>query len=389
MQMNSTGFAPDTTDPGCGTGVNNGQSAASTYVAAPTTPWAHQGLSQGVTYNAYHTPVPKNYEWSLGVQREFARDFLGEVTYVGNHGWGFIFPVDIDQVPVSQLGANDQQYEPYPLYGSITGSTNNAETNYNALEGVLSKRLSYGLQFSVNYVWSHFLSDMDSSSWGGFSGPGVYQNAYEPKQDYSNSNFDIRQNFKGEVVYRLPFGKGGQFLNRGTWLDEAVGGWQLSSIFMDQGGEPIPIVSGHNTSNSRGGEQWANRIGNPNGTDPITGIPNHSLKEWYNVNAFSVPAPYTFGTYVRNQVRGPGLTEVNFSFGKTFNLWPERNVQFQLRGQATNALNHPSFSQPTPPDLVLQGTGSGNGAGAVGDTAIINGTSVGGRVVQLYGRLSF
>jgi hypothetical protein len=388
VEIGANGTAADTTDPGCGVGSFNGVSIKSTFLTSPTTPWAGQGLNQSATYNEYHTPVPKNYQWTLGVQRAFAKDFVGEVTYVGNHGTGLNFPVDIDQVPVSalQYGSNNQKYEPYPLYASITGSTNNAISNYHALQGILSKRMSYGLQFSVNYTWSHFLDDMDSSGWGSREGWQNYQNAYVPGENYSQSNFDIRQMFKGEAVYQLPFGKGAQFFNRSTLLDEIIGGWQLSSTFMAQGGNPMGVTTGGlNNSNNRSGSytQYANLTGNYKGTDPVTGNKYHSLKEWFNVNAFSLPAEGTYGTFRRNIIDGPGLTDVNFSLGKSFDLWPERGVKFQIRADTTNVLNHPSWAQS---GNNIVGCAASN-AGAC--TSNISGTTVGGRGMQLYGRLSF
>jgi Carboxypeptidase regulatory-like domain len=388
VEIAASGQAPDTTDPGCGVGSFNGVSIFSTYLSSPTTPWAGQGLNQSATYNEYHTPVPKNYQWSIGVQRAFAKDFVGEVNYVGNHGTGLNFPVDIDQVPESdlQFGPNNQSYEPYPLYASITGSTNNAISNYHALQAVLTKRLTYGLQFSVNYTWSHFLDDLDSSGWGSRMGWQNIQNAYAPSQNYSQSNFDIRQMFKGEAIYKLPFGRGGMFLNDNALLDEVVGGWQLSATFMAQGGNPMGVTTGDlNDSYNRSGSysQYANLTGDYKGTDPVTGNHYHSLAEWYNVHAFTLPAPGTYGTFRRNVIAGPDLTNVNFSFGKTFDLWPERNVKFQVRADMSNALNHPSFGQS---GSNIVGCSGSNFSDCTSD---INSTTVGGRAMQIYGRISF
>jgi hypothetical protein len=386
VEIGATGQAPDKTDPGCGVGNFNAVSIFSTYLSSPTTPWAGQGFGQGASYNQYHTPAPKNYQWSLGLQRSFARDFVGEVNYVGNHGTGLNFPVDIDQVPESDLhyGPNDQSYEPYPLYGSINGSTNNAISNYHALQATLTKRMSYGLQFSVNYTWSHFLDDLDSSGWGSRMGWQNVQNAYVPSANYSQSNFDIRQMFKGEVVYHLPFGRGAQFLNNNAILDEVIGGWQLSSTFTSQGGNPMGITTGNNNNSynrSGGYSQYANLTGNYKTADPVTGSAYHSLAEWFNVSAFTQPAAGTYGTFRRNIITGPGLTNVNFAFGKSFDLWPERNVKFEIRADASNALNHPSFAQ--------SGSNVVGCSAASGCTANISGVTVGGRAMQIYGRISF
>jgi hypothetical protein len=378
VQIGADGSTPDTADPNCGIVGYNPSSVNSKYLTAPNTPWASNG--QSVTYNEYHTPVPKNYQWTLGVQRLFLKDFMGEVDYVGNHGNDLNFPVDINQVPVGALGPSDLTSEPYPIYQGVNGSTNNAISNYHALQATLTKNMSYGLQFSTNYTWSHFLDDLDSSGFGSREGFQNYQNAYVPSQNYSQSNFDIRQMFKGEAVYQLPFGKGKQFFNSNLAMDEAVGGWEVSATFVAQTGNPMGITTGNNnTSNNQSGSftQYANLVGNYKSSDPATGYHYHSLQEWYNLQAFAVPAPFTYGNFRRNIVAGPGLTNIDFSFGKSFDLWPERDVKFQIRGSATNILNHPSFGQP------------GNNAIGGGQSAQVTGVTVGGRTWELYGRLSF
>jgi hypothetical protein len=375
VQIGADGSQPDTADPGCGVGSYDFGSINSKYLTAPTTPDARNG--QGVSYNAYHTPAPTNYQYTLDMQRQFGTNYAADIAYVGNHGKNLNFPVDINQVPQSKLGPNDQQFEPYPTFTSISGSTNNAISNYNALEAQLTKRMDKGLEFNVNYTWSHFLDDQDSSGWGSRGGYQNYQNAFDPSANYSNSNFDIRNMFKGQAIYQLPFGRGRMFLNHNIYLDEAIGGWQASGTLVVQGGNPISITTGgNNSSNNQSGSatQFANLVGS------INDVPSGKLarlNEWYNLSALAVPAQYTYGDFRRNTVYGPGLSEFNFSLGKTFDLWPERNVQLQFRADADNVLNHASFGQP------------GNNAIGPNESAQITGTTVGGRTMQLYGRVSF
>jgi hypothetical protein len=377
VQLSGTGAGPDTTDPGCGTGTFNSGSVNASYLTSPTTPDALNG--QTVTYNQYHTPVPTNYQWTVGVQHQFAGNYAADLAYVGNHGSNLNFPVDINMVPAAALGPNDASSKPYPWYQAINGSTNNAISNYNALQAQLQKRMSYGLQFGVNYTWSHFLDDQDSSGWGSRGGWQNYQDAYSPSSNYSNSNFDIRNMFKGEVIYQMPFGQGRQFLNGNRILSEVVGGWNVSSSFVLQGGNPVSVTTGCN--NSSGDEpgvncpytQYANRTGDVK----LSGSTKSRLNEWYNLSALSVPAPFTYGDFVRNTVYGPGLTDWNASLGKVFALWPERGVNLEVRGEAFNVFNHASFGQP------------GNNAIGPGESAQITGTTVGGRSMQLYGKISF
>jgi Carboxypeptidase regulatory-like domain/TonB dependent receptor len=376
VQLDANGTTPDTTNPGCGIGGNNAASINSRYLTSPTTPDALNG--QQVSYNQYHTPVPTNYQWSAEVQRAFGQNYAADVTYVGNHGnnLNLSTSLDINQVPQNLLGPNDAGSRPYPLFNQIQGSTNNGISNYNALETQLTKRESYGLQFNVNYTWSHFLNDQDSSGWGSRGGYQNYQNAFSPNSNYSNSNFDIRNMFKGQAVYELPLGKGRQFLNNNWAMDEVLGGWQVSSTFVLQGGNPLSITTGgNNSSNNQSGSytQYANLVGNYK----LQGSTKSRLNEWYNLDAFAVPDPFTYGNFRRNIVRGPGLTEWNASLGKTFDVWPERGVKMQFRADATNVLNHPSFGQP------------GNNAIGNGQSAQITGVTVGGRAMQIYARLSF
>jgi hypothetical protein len=113
------------------------------------------------------------------------------------------------------------------------------------------------------------------------------------------------------------------------------------------------------------------------GNVKLSGSTKARLNEWYNLSALAVPAPYTYGNFVRNAVYGPGLSDMNAQLGKTFTLWPERGVQMHIEGEAFNVLNHASFGQP------------GNNAIGPGESAQITGVTVGGRTMQLYGKISF
>jgi hypothetical protein len=380
VQLDADGNTPDSTDPSCGTGANNSATVNGRYLTSPTTPDAQNG--QSPAYNQYHSPVPTNYQWTMAIQRTLGTDIVTELAYVGNHGTNLNYAVDINQVPEGKLGPNDLADKPYPLFNSIggsgigAGSTNNAISNYNALQAQITKRMTYGLEFNVNYTWSHFLSDQDSAGWANREGFQSYQNAFNPADNYSNSNFDIRNMFKGQAIYQLPVGHGRMFLNNNQVLDLLVGGWQTAGTFVVQGGNPVSITTGsNNSSNNQSGNntQFANLVGNYH----LQGGTKSRLKEWYNLNALAVPAPFTYGDFRRNIVYGPGLSVVNFSLGKSFDIWREKGVQLQIRGDATNVLNHPSFGQP------------GNNAIGQGQSAQITTTTIGGRNMQLYGRISF
>jgi hypothetical protein len=380
-QMNGDGSTPDTTDPGCGVVTNgtnfNTLTPNASYLTAPTTADARNG--QGVTQTNFHTPLPHNLQWNVDVQRAIGSNYDIDIAYVGNHGYDLSYAgVDLNQVPESALSANDLNSKPYPLFTTITGPINTAVSNYNALQAQINKRMAYGLEFNVNYTWSHFLDDLDTSGFGSREGYQNYQNAFSPASNYSNGNFDIRNMFKGQVIYQLPVGKGRQFLNNNWIVDELIGGWQVSSVWVIEGGNPIGITTGgNNSSNNQSGSytQEANRVAGESLRLP--GSTKARLNEWYNLNALAVPAPFTYGNFLRNTVYGPGVVNIAASLGKSFDLWPERNVKLLIRGDAGNVINRPSFGQP------------GNNAIGPGETANITGTTIGGRQIQLYAKISF
>jgi hypothetical protein len=243
---------------------------------------------------------------------------------------------------------------------------------------VLEKRASHGLGFSFNYVWSHFLDDLDTSGWGSHTGNANWQNAYNPAANYGSSNFDVRNALKGNVIYQLPFGRGQQFMNNNLLLDEVLGGWKASGTIVVQSGQPFtPIMSNGTNSFASGGNGFAwypNVVGNP------TQLSNRGPKQWFNEAAFAVPTSGTFGNERRNALTGPGLDTVNLSLGKTFSV--AERVHLEVRGDADNAFNHPNFGLPTN-GLSLTGSTISTG------TSKISSTSVPTRNMQLSARITF
>jgi len=360
-----------------GPGVFYGTSTPLPYIQASTSPTAYNG--QGVNYDPYHTPLTKMYSWSLSVEREFSRGITAEVAYVGKYGANMQFKGDINQVPASALSPDDNPNgRPYPQFQSIGGSTFNAVSNYNSLQAQAKKRLANGIAFSVAYTWSKFLDDMDVSPFNGQGGTVNYQNFHDPSSNYAPSNFDIRESLKSSIVYQLPFGKGRTFLNNSRLLDTAIGGWQVSVISINQGGNPFTVTyNGSNNSYSQAGSWYPNVL-----RQAQSG--HKSLSQWYDPTAFAVAANATFGDSRRNSLRAPGIDTQNASLGKSFNI--VEGVVLQFRADASNVFNHPNFGAPDgnfndPVNLSTPGRPQGAGT--------ISGTTVGGRNMQISARIEF
>ena len=336
------------------------------YQSAPTAPDAYNG--QGVGYQQYHSAIPVVKEWNLDLQQQIATNMVFELAYVGSHGSSLPFVIDINQVPENLLSPTDSPgSRTYPQYQGITGFTPQAVSNYNAMEATIARRMSHGLEFNANYTWSHFLDTQDSSGWNSLQGTQAYQRSFDPAANYGASNFDVRNAFKAQAVYQLPFGKNHMWFNQGEALNEAIGGWTASATFVSQGGHPFTPTMSVNNSYAQAGSWYPNQVASPT-------LANRGINGWFNTAAFQAPTAGTFGNMRRNSVYGPGLQEMNASVHKRFPI--HENIGFDFSANATNVLNHPSFGQP---DSTI----------GPGHTATIRGLTVGGRTMEFVGKIIF
>jgi len=94
------------------------------------------------------------------------------------------------------------------------------------------------------------------------------------------------------------------------------------------------------------------------------------------VNAFATPAPNTFGNAGRNIVRGPHLSNYDFSLFRIFPITERARLEF--RGEFYNLTNTPHFSNPN-------GTVTSGNFGEISSTL----GGYGNREVQVALRLTF
>jgi hypothetical protein len=373
-----------------GPGTIFGTTTPLPYSAASTSPTRFNG--QSVSYTQYNTPNPGIYQWNLGIQQTIGNNMVFDLAYVASHGFNLQFVTDLNQIPTADLSTNDKKYAPNPNFQQINGSINNGISNYNSMQAQLNRRLSHGVSFGFNYTWSHMLDTFDSSGWGSRNGPTSRQYADAPS-NYSNSNFDIRNAFKGRVVYELPFGKGRQFMNHNWLLDEVLGGYQVSSTMQLTSGNPFSIFAeGANTYADIGASNapYPNYVGSGHA---LRGVPGgRNAYEWYNPANFTLPASGTFGNVRRNALYGPGLDVFNISAGKYFDI--HESMKLQIRLDANNAFNHGSLGQPNgnltqSPGVGQPYTGNGTGGTNTIQSGQITGNKVNGRQVQAGVRLEF
>jgi hypothetical protein len=224
---------------------------------------------------------------------------------------------------------------------------NAGEANFHGLTVAFRRRYANGFQFDFNYTLSHSIDNGSAAESGAGEQGAAIQDVYNLSGFRGSSDFDIRSNINANFMYALPFGKGRMLLrNAPRWIDELVGGWQVSSIWRYS--TPLPsAVAGDlayntnywlssltvlNTPTSSGGVHI-----DQNGQPSIFGSTDTS-------NNFQDQPPGTAGQ--RASVRLAPIFNVDMALTKTFAL-PWEGHKLQFRAEAFNALNHANFTNPS------------------------------------------
>ncbi len=314
-------------------------------------------------------------QWNLTIQRELARNTTFQVGYVGQRTTHLMVPIDLDQ---GDLQANGTVTYPFigglnPAGTVINGITTTAPTygpnglglvkqsaavgnmNYDALQMVLLKKYSNGLEGQVSYTWQKCMANSAGyyGSWGGQSqnADSYWQNIFDPNGDYAQCYWDAKHVVSMYAVYDLPFGRGKQFGgNVPTAVNEVVGNWSINPIISWHTGFPLNL---RGADESGTGDIFSPR---PNCNGPVTypKTPIPGGLQWFDASVFSNPAPQTFGNCpAQGPVIGPGYFDADLSLQKNFFFSESKKLQF--RADFLNATNHPSFNAPS--------TSIGNGMG--------------------------
>lgn len=263
-------------------------------------------------------------------------------------------------------------------------------SSYNGLLATLHKNTGHGLQFDLNYTWSHSLDNVSliANSYA-FNGYGFICDVLRPRLCRGNSDFDVTNYLNGNFLYQVPFGRGRDYLaNIPRWADYAVGGWELSGLPVWHTGTPF-MANSVAFLMSYSNEDPAILTGS------LGPLKTHVNVQNGQVNAFRDPnlaynqyrGPVGFEMGSRNNLRGPGYFDIDLGLGKTFPIVRER-VALKFRADAYNALNHPNFQAPTfTGNMSL--VAPQEEFGVIPGTVTPNGSDLSARVLQGALRLEF
>ena len=300
------------------------------------TPFLSVGTVPAQSVNAFNPNVrtPYTEQWNLTLERELVSQLVARVSYRGFRSVQIPFQADLNIPPAGATAALTNNYA-YPNFASVNWLTNGGLQRLSSLDLSLERKFTSGFTFQSQYTYGKNLSDTDDDG-----ETGAPEEPTNRKRDMGNVSFMPRQRMVTQALYELPFGKGKPYAaSAGRLLNGAIGGWQLSGVLLEQSGQFLnPTYSGETILNNRNKSGRMDCIGAP-------GIANQTLSSWYNASAFALPQPGEFGNCQRNVLSGPGMNDVNLGLMKNFNLTEKAHIQ--IKATATNAFNHPLYSNPT------------------------------------------
>ncbi len=301
-------------------------------------------------------------QWNLTVQYEPRSNWLVEAAWIGNKGTRMMRPLSLNYLSMENfaLGTKLADSVANPFYGIITSGPLSGKTTtqgqlllpypqfttvdgvygfwgnsiYHALAVKVEKRFSEGLSVLMSYTKSKMIDDGRVAGGGAPAGSvtvGAVQNWNNLRAERSRSDQDIPQRMSLAATWDVPYQGGGN-----PFLKAMFGDWRLNGITTLEAGRPISLAATVAGGGSR-----------PNVVPGVSAkLDNPTIDKWFNTNAFSQPAPYTYGNVSRTlpDVSSDGLFSIDASLSKTFAITEKYRLQF--RAEAFNLTNTPTFDAP-------------------------------------------
>ena len=286
--------------------------------------------------------IPTVYNWSLTVQKDIGFGTVVDVGYVGSGGRHLMWQRDLNPIP---LGANflksnidpttnrayaKQFLVPYTGYNDLIYREWGASSNYHSLQVTANRRFAHGFQFGAAWTWS---KSMDYNS-----GDQSTVSALTPVRtwNYGLSDYDRTHIVKLNWLWELPKLK----INNKA-IDRVINHWQIAGMASFVSGNPMSVGYGTTTAvDVTGTPTQGARIQVL--SNPILPKGERTFGEYFDTNAFRMPAVGTFGNAARSVIRGPGMNNWDVHLFKTIPI--NERMRLQIRCETYNTFNHTQFS---------------------------------------------
>jgi hypothetical protein len=331
-------------------------------------------LGQNLAGPLHAQDIPYQANWSFDIQRQLPFKLVVTAAYVGNVGVHLMTPIQLNQIPDSDLALGSKLISvvPNPLYGVITDPSSTlsvatvqygqllrpypeflnfkainvgaGHSSYEAGQLTVEKRFAQGLELLLGYTKSKAIDNVGEQTSVAGSQSGFQDNycfACDRSLSDQNQPFALRL----ATRYELPFGPGKQIMNHGL-AAKVFGGWSIGAFYTLDAGRPLAVSSPNNTSSFGGGTGER-----PNATGISAALPGGpqicNNCEYFNTAAFTQTPSYAFGNVSRYlpDVNNPTSYNVDTQFEKSTQI--REGVHLTFRAELFNALNTVDFSGPT------------------------------------------
>lgn len=313
---------------------------ATGFPAAPTPTIPTDGIITNATTTSQWYVVNTSYKdpnvqsWNLTLEDNITAGWVASVAYVGNVGRQIPSNYNLNAGVVAGAGAAGQpEYKSFGRTAATDLLGKGTASNYNALQARLTHNYSNGLSVTAGYAYQKALGFISTE------GAMAYFNFYlQPSRDYAPLNWNRTQTFTGGYVYDLPFGNKGHYLRNGV-AAKVLGDWQWSGLVTAGSGEPMFITASSSQLNAPGNTQVPNLV-----------KPFHKSyhigagRQWFDPTSFAAPVGAVLGNLGKNVYSGPGYVTFDTTLRRDVPL--TEKLTLQLRADAFNALNHPTFANP-------------------------------------------
>ena len=276
------------------------------------------------------SPLSRTQQWNLTTERELPWHMAMSLSYIGSRTTDVRAQNDINQ-PTPGPGALNPR-RAFPTFGAINQFSSWGGAAYDGLHAKVERRYANGLWFLTSYTWGHALNDSSDGEDTG-NGPIIPQDPTRPELEYSSSPVDVRHRLTTSFIYDLPIGGFGPAAVRAILRD-----WQVGGVFTAQSGVPHTPTVSPNPANTTGTAR-PDRLGDGN-------LPpdQRSIDRWYDVEAFTPAAPFTYGNAGRSIVRAPGLVNMDLLVSRGIQV--TACCRLDIRGEFYNITNAVHLGRP-------------------------------------------
>jgi len=293
--------------------------------------------------------------WNLMLEKDLGHSWVAEAGYVGNrqvnlqNRWNANYGVIGGGNPGRVLNARYGRIADTNFHSNVGGF----RSWYDSLQSSLQRRFAGGYMMRFTYTWSKALGPRGNEN--GVDGYTNNNPEYFPRIAKVVRSFDRTHTFNTMATVELPFGRGKKFATDGIGA-ALLGGWQVNNLLTMYTGGPFSVTSAGGSLNAPGNGQTADQI------RPDVQIFG-SRDPWFDPTAYAPVTTARFGTGGWDQLRGPGLVNLDTSVYRSFRF--NERFGLQVRAEAFNISNTPHFGNPrsdisaTQPGLItgVQNTG--------------------------------